>query len=429
MFDMKDSMKLKINDFGPIYDAEIDVGRITVIGGHNSTGKSTASKLLFSFLKANSSKRQNLAIDTIHEQITFLIIKFIEYSRVDSNNFLSAANLLDNFDKLSENNELESKLNIYNNLKDVYLNLDLKNGYKHDFDDLFKTIDDLIRIVKEDDPSLYVSIIRKLLKSEFETYTGFAQFSGVLRDISYVFSIDLKSQDLDELDSFKYEGGFSINDVLYIDSASALDLSQFHGLQNTDHFKFLQNYLNFKSDDSNKVFDEKLYSKQIALNKKIKNILKGEFRFQNNNLVFINDNGVETKMKDTASGLKQIGVIQLLLAHRRLNENSFLIIDEPEVNLHPELQIDFAEILVSLVDELNIRIYVNSHSPMFIEAISVFSQYYRLQDETIFYLTKNDTDDCNFVKIANDDMASVYKNLAEPYDILDKINAKLSYRK
>lgn len=429
MFDMKDSMKLKINDFGPIYDAEIDVGKITVIGGHNSTGKSTASKLLFSFLKANSSKRQNLAIDTIHEQITFLIIKFIEYSRVDSNNFLSAANLLDNFDKLSESNELESKLNIYNNLKDVYLNLDLKNGYKHDFDDLFKTIDDLIRIVKEDDPSLYVSIIRKLLKSEFETYTGFAQLSGVLRDISYDFSIDLKSQDLDELDSFKYEGGFSINDVLYIDSASALDLSQFHGLQNTDHFKFLQNYLNFKSDDSNKVFDEKLYSKQIALNKKIKNILKGEFRFQNNNLVFINDKGVETKMKDTASGLKQIGVIQLLLAHRRLNENSFLIIDEPEVNLHPELQIDFAEILVSLVDELNIRIYVNSHSPMFIEAISVFSQYYRLQDETIFYLTKNDTDDCNFVKIANDDMASVYKNLAEPYDILDKINAKLSYRK
>ena len=426
---MKDSMKLKINDFGPVNDAEIDVGRITVIGGHNSTGKSTVSKLLFSFLKANSSKRQVLAIDTIHEQITLLIVKFIEYSRVDSNNFLSAASLLDNFDKLSQSNELESKLNIYDNLKDVYLNLDLKNGYKHDFDELFKTIDDLIRIVKEDDPSLYVSIIRKLLKSEFETYSGFAQFFGVLRDISYDFSIDLKNHDLDELDSFKYEGGFSINDVLYIDSASALDLSQFHGLQNTDHFKFLQNYLNFKFDDSNKVFDEKLYSKQIDLNKKIKNILKGEFRFQNNNLVFINDNGVETKMKDTASGLKQIGVIQLLLGHRRLNENSFLIIDEPEVNLHPELQIDFAEILVSLVDELNVRIYVNSHSPMFIEAISVFSQYYRLQDETIFYLTKNDNDDCNFVKIANDDMASVYKNLAEPYDILDKINAKLSYRK
>ena len=422
-------MKLKINDFGPVNDAEIDVGRITVIGGHNSTGKSTVSKLLFSFLKANSSKRQVLAIDTIHEQITLLIVKFIEYSRVDSNNFLSAASLLDNFDKLSQSNELESKLNIYDNLKDVYLNLDLKNGYKHDFDELFKTIDDLIRIVKEDDPSLYVSIIRKLLKSEFETYSGFAQFFGVLRDISYDFSIDLKNHDLDELDSFKYEGGFSINDVLYIDSASALDLSQFHGLQNTDHFKFLQNYLNFKFDDSNKVFDEKLYSKQIDLNKKIKNILKGEFRFQNNNLVFINDNGVETKMKDTASGLKQIGVIQLLLGHRRLNENSFLIIDEPEVNLHPELQIDFAEILVSLVDELNVRIYVNSHSPMFIEAISVFSQYYRLQDETIFYLTKNDNDDCNFVKIANDDMASVYKNLAEPYDILDKINAKLSYRK
>ncbi len=429
MFNMNDSMKLKINDFGPIDDAEIDVGKITVIGGHNSTGKSTASKLLFSFLKANSSKRRDLAIDTIHEQIALLIIKFIEYSRVDSNNFLSAANLLDDFDRLSESNELESKLNVYDSLRDIYLKLDLKNGYKHEFNDLFETIDDLIRIVKEDNPSLYVSIIRKLLKSEFETCHGFAEFSGVLKDISYDFSIDFKNHDFDELDCFKYDGGFSINDALYIDSASALDLSQFLGLQNTDHFKFLQNYLNFQFDDSNKVFDEKLYSKQINLNKKIKNILKGEFRFQNGILVFINDDGVETKMKDTASGLKQIGAIQLLLAHRRLNENSFLIIDEPEVNLHPELQIDFAEILVLLVDELNIRIYVNSHSPMFIEAISVFSQYYKLQDETMFYLTKDDDNHCHFVKIANDDMAAVYQNLAEPYDILDKINAKLSYRK
>ena len=41
-------------------------------------------------------------------------------------------------------------------------------------------------------------------------------------------------------------------------------------------------------------------------------------------------------MGNTASGIKQIGVVQLLLSNRKLQENSVLIIDEPEVNLHPE---------------------------------------------------------------------------------------------
>ena len=93
-------------------------------------------------------------------------------------------------------------------------------------------------------------------------------------------------------------------------------------------------------------------------------------------------------MTNTASGVKQIGILQLLLANRKLKPGSFLIIDEPEVNLHPEWQFKFAEILVLLVKELNITIYVNTHSPMFIEAIEVFSDFYDLKDDTYYYLTK-----------------------------------------
>ena len=80
-------------------------------------------------------------------------------------------------------------------------------------------------------------------------------------------------------------------------------------------------------------------------------------------------------MKNTASGIKEIGIIQILLNHRKLKDNSFLIIDEPEVNLHPDWQVKFAEIIVFLAKRLNIHIYINSHSPMFIEAISIFSHY------------------------------------------------------
>ena len=133
-------------------------------------------------------------------------------------------------------------------------------------------------------------------------------------------------------------------------------------------------------------------------------------------------------MKNTASGFKQMGIIQVLLSHRKLKENSFLIIDEPEVNLHPELQIKLAEILILLAHRLDIKIYINSHSPMFIEAISIFCEYYGLKDDTNFYLTVKNEGNVSFKKIANDDMGAVYNNLSKPYEKLDKINAKLSYR-
>ena len=44
-------MKLEINEMWSINNANIDIGKINIIGGNNSTGKSTTSKLLYCFLK------------------------------------------------------------------------------------------------------------------------------------------------------------------------------------------------------------------------------------------------------------------------------------------------------------------------------------------------------------------------------------------
>lgn len=130
----------------------------------------------------------------------------------------------------------------------------------------------------------------------------------------------------------------------------------------------------------------------------------------------------------SAAGIKQIGIIEVLLQNNFLKENSFLIIDEPESNLHPEWQIKFAQILTLLVKELNIYIYLNSHSPMFIEAMSLYSQYYDLLDETSFYLTQKNDDKYDFKKINPKDMGEVYENLTKPYDELDKLKAEILFR-
>ena len=271
--------------------------------------------------------------------------------------------------------------------------------------------------------------MKNLLRSEFSSIDGgMARLEGTFKELPYEFLIDFEKYNLETDGAFSYSGGFSINDVFYIDSASALDLSQNFGLQNTNHFRFLEEYLQPQSDESTVLFDEKINEDIIKIEKEINEIIEGQFQYKNEELYFIQNDGKEFLMKNTASGFKQIGIIQILLSHRKLKENSFLIIDEPEINLHPELQIKLAEILIILAHKLNIKVYINSHSPMFIEAISIFSQYYELEEDTNFYLTIKKDNEITFNKIANDDMGAVYDNLAKPYEKLDKINAKLSYR-
>lgn len=428
---MKDSMRFILKNFGCINDAELDIGKITVVGGHNSTGKSSAAKLLFSFLKANSSKRRELAIETITREIRQLLFLFNDYSRIDKDNSFhihSSKTFFELYSELDRDNLLKSKLDVYDYLKDVYSKLGITNGFKEEFDNNFKKIDDLIDTINEDSFPLYISIMKKLLRSEFSSLDkGMAKLEGTFKDLPYEFLIDFDKYDSGN-DAFSYFGGFSINDVFYIDSASALDLSQTFGLQNTDHFRFLEEYLRPQSDESTALFDEKINENIINIEKEIRKIIKGQFRYKNEELYFIQEGGGEFLMKNTASGIKEIGIIQMLLAHRKLKDNCFLIIDEPEVNLHPKWQVKFAEILVLLAQRLNIQIYINSHSPMFIESISIFSEYYNLKEDTNFYLTDKKDKILTFTKIANDDMGAVYDNLAKPYGELDKINAKLSYR-
>ena len=58
---MDSKMLLEIENLGLINKANLEIGKINVIVGKNSTGKSTSSKFLFSLLTAASSEGSNLA--------------------------------------------------------------------------------------------------------------------------------------------------------------------------------------------------------------------------------------------------------------------------------------------------------------------------------------------------------------------------------
>ena len=157
-------------------------------------------------------------------------------------------------------------------------------------------------------------------------------------------------------------------------------------------------------------------------------ITGGRFVKNDKNIMFISSEK-EFLMKNTSSGIKQLGIIQMLLNNRKLSENSFLIMDEPEVNLHPEWQVKFAKVITLLAKELNITIYINTHSPLFIEAMRTFSKKYGMLDDTNFYLTyESDIENkFDFEKISSDELNIIYNTLGKPYELLSKINIETDF--
>ena len=208
----------------------------------------------------------------------------------------------------------------------------------------------------------------------------------------------MDSEDLSDLidSEITFEGDFTPSDIFYIDNLSILDLKDLEILR-VDHIIHIKEALEDEGNNSSEILS------------KIHEIIKSDcYDF---------------------SGIKEIGIIQLLLRNSKLKENSFLIIDEPESSLHPEWEIKYAEVLILLAKELNIHVYLNSHSPMFIEAISLYSQYYDLISKTNFYLTQKQVNGkYNFKKISPENLGEVYENLTRPYDELDKIKAKILFK-
>ena len=84
------------------------------------------------------------------------------------------------------------------------------------------------------------------------------------------------------------------------------------------------------------------------INEEMVNLMGGSLEFKTNEGTFFNDNDyIETfKLNNLSTGLKAISLLQCILHYRVLKEKSVLILDEPEINLHPEWQAAYARYIV-----------------------------------------------------------------------------------
>ncbi|USS86946.1 ATP-binding protein [Fructilactobacillus cliffordii] len=97
-----------------------------------------------------------------------------------------------------------------------------------------------------------------------------------------------------------------------------------------------------------------------------------------------------------------------------------MILDEPEINLHPKWQIIFAEIIVLIQKEFKMHVICTTHSPYFLQALQVYSEYYDIDKKTRYYLSSIE-DEKTFINDVTESIDEIYKLMAKPFDVLNKI--------
>ena len=439
---MVEDMRIKINNLGPINEANINFSKITLVAGHNAAGKSSLAKFLFSFLKANSFNRQEIAYDSFLDDAILTangmssrirkigikdkkILSKFSASRFTRKKFKSILNLIDE----------------WNSMVSEYYSLVDEEDVSHI--DMISDLTHYTHVIEENSDAFYNDLINNLLSAEFpegdSDFTGlissdFEKFNSLPPEtIKKLFDDEIIPEDgffaasLNYFPSETYKfdvfGGTILNDVFYIDSISVLDLfDESRFLDTKDHISYLKDSITDNSKRGMKIYDETIYGNIIDLEDDINRIVKGEFVYENGEFNFMSSKNIKSTIHNTASGIKQIGIVQMLLANRELKDNCVLIIDEPEVNLHPEWQMKFAEILVLLSTKLNVSLYLNTHSPLFVEAIYTFSDYYDIADKTRYHLAESSTKKEGFIDIAEverDDLSRIYDDLGNPYLAMD----------
>ena len=96
-----------------------------------------------------------------------------------------------------------------------------------------------------------------------------------------------------------------------------------------------------------------------------------------------------------------------------------LIIDEPEVHLHPQWIVEYARMLVLLNKELGVKLFIATHNPDMISAIKYISEKEDVSQQLNFYLAQSNPDFTYGYKALGGDIDEIFGsfNIA-----IDRIN-------
>ncbi|BDS10143.1 AAA family ATPase [Aureispira anguillae] len=374
-------MKVTLKNIGLVESAEINIGGLTVIAGHNSVGKSYIGKAIYSGVKAmNMNLNSDISLDWASRKLFQGLLDSI--NNIDRTKKFAHFILQRQYHLLfNEQDPITFRLHILSSIKDIEQN----------FPQLIKndSIQELISSIKNrDTTSTFKGLFDFFIKSVFKEQYNSVSNPTSLGELTFstnatkVLAIEVKENKTSSL----INTNILYKDITLIETPIILSLVSY--IRDSLAFSEKQSRLlpayildlvrklvegSYDTPTNNPLYDS------------IIKTINGQLTIDGNQVLYKDKSNNSYNINNVASGIKSFGIIQLLLAGEHIRPNSILVIDEPEVHLHPEWQLEYAKLLIELVKH-NIPVIVTSHSPYFVEALKVYSDKAKIDDKTYFYL-------------------------------------------
>ncbi len=410
-------MKLIIKNIGKLKNAEVEINGITVITGENNTGKSTVGKVLWSVFNGFYKIDEKIYNEKVSElrKIVDKLMKENGYDRI-TDNFKDFFGIFDRTEEkiaveLLKNNRSYSEKEIKS----------IINTYKENLEigDISNLVDEINDTLKISDKEIIKVIVSRVMNKEFHNQIN-TVFCKEKRNIGKINleikdrSIDLKVENNEISDIQNY---FLINkETVYIDNPFILDSYDY---EEENHQTHLANNI-FSENENSAISEIKVKKKLNNIYKKLNSVLSGEILENKNSKFVYRKNGEDIDLKNLSTGLKTFAIIKMLLQNGTLEESGTIILDEPEIHLHPEWQLLFAELIVLLQKEFGMHILLTTHSPYFLNAIEVFSEKYKINDKCKYYIAEN-FGNSSIITDVTGNTREIYKKLARPIQDLENI--------
>ena len=169
-----------------------------------------------------------------------------------------------------------------------------------------------------------------------------------------------------------------------------------------------------------------LNEKLAPVKAKINAVVPGTFDFSGAEEFYVSPEGDKLRLTNLAAGSKMFSIIKLLLENGKLDENSMLILDEPEIHLHPQWQNQLAEVIALLVEELHIRVLLTTHSFEFMLALETWAKKYHLGERANFYLSRRLENGLVTHERKTDNLGAIYDELVAPTEEMDALRDSLN---
>lgn len=419
-------MKIKIENLGKIKKGKIETNKLLVLCGPNNYGKTYLAYTLYGIYKE---------LKTV-----FYILEEFEKEELENNEELTISK--DNFfEQIKEKsnlkiNDFKRHIHSFFNTSESFFK-NFKIEVEFNFNDLIRDIEDEFSkiIILEDDVIKIKS--KKQLNKILEAILGMALLKNINNE-DFIFPSTREGINL-----FYKELNINRNNFfLEASKNSANNLENLLSKKISRYSEPISDYINFINEmdvftDSSST--DKKNDKSLV--EALEDIVGGEYKIVNSAIYFTpKGSNMLIDLHMASSTVRTLAGLYIFIKNK--NKNARIIIDEPELNLHPDNQRKMARLLVKMINS-GIEVIITTHSSYIMQELNnliVFNKEfenkenlkkkYRYTDDEFLdyrnincYLVDNNT----IEEMPKDDCGIELKTFNEVIDSLNELTSDLLF--